>query len=220
MRTLLTCEEAEWGALLGTGWVPPEGADSGGGAADAGMQTTHNVLAKLEAPLAESGMSLEQPGPEAQQLGETMLPKPVVPSHQSGKPVLVQSQKSAAVQQPSLATSKGNVTGPEATSKTAASRSGQQQPVLPPPQVIDGMWVVPVHSVLTLPEQRLAFDSPPAGARKVVLATNIAETSITIPDAVYVVDAGVARQKMFDAVNNMQVLGLTWISKASAKQRR
>ena len=68
--------------------------------------------------------------------------------------------------------------------------------------------------------QREIFDSPPAGVRKIVLATNIAETSITIDDVVHVVDAGKSKEKTYDALNNMACLTPSWTSKASAHQRR
>jgi len=94
------------------------------------------------------------------------------------------------------------------------------QTVLPPPRVVEGMWVVPLHSILTLEEQRLGFKPPPAGARKIVLATNVAETSITIPDVVYVVDGGRCKQRIYDPVNKLSMLAGEWISQASAEQRR
>jgi HrpA-like RNA helicase len=54
----------------------------------------------------------------------------------------------------------------------------------------------------------------------VVLATNVAETSITIPDVVYVVDGGRHKQRTYDAVNKLSVLSSAWVSKASAEQRK
>src|SRR5207237_5142781 len=60
----------------------------------------------------------------------------------------------------------------------------------------------------------------PAGARKVVLATNIAETSLTIPGVRVVVDSGLARRASFDPVSGMSLLTTRRISRASADQRR
>lgn len=52
-----------------------------------------------------------------------------------------------------------------------------------------------------------------------VLATNVAESSITVPDVVYVVDAGKAKEKSYDTVNKLATLTPGWITLASAKQR-
>jgi len=64
------------------------------------------------------------------------------------------------------------------------------------------------------------FDIPPEGVRKIVLATNIAETSITIEDVVYVVDTGKVKENREDEQNQMMTLVETWVAKSSAKQRR
>lgn len=68
--------------------------------------------------------------------------------------------------------------------------------------------------------QRLIFDRPPEGIRKIVLATNMAETSITINDVVYVIDCGKAKETSYDALNNTPCLLPSWISKAAARQVR
>ena len=68
--------------------------------------------------------------------------------------------------------------------------------------------------------QREIFARPRAGVRKIVAATNIAETSITIDDIVFVVDAGKAKEKTYDPVNRLACLMPAWISRASARQRR
>lgn len=80
--------------------------------------------------------------------------------------------------------------------------------------------VIPLHSGLSPQQQRLVFSSPPKGKRKVVVATNIAETSITIPDIVAVVDSGRVKETVYDAENNIVRLVSTWVSQAAAKQRR
>ncbi|KAH9609039.1 hypothetical protein KSS87_007653 [Heliosperma pusillum] len=76
------------------------------------------------------------------------------------------------------------------------------------------------HSSMASSEQRLIFEKPADGVRKIVLATNIAETSITIDDVVFVVDCGKAKETSYDALNNTPCLLPTWISKVSAQQRR
>lgn len=72
------------------------------------------------------------------------------------------------------------------------------------------------HRLLCM--QRLIFDKPCDGVRKIILATNIAETSITIDDVVYVIDCGKAKETSYDALNNTPCLLPSWISKASAHQ--
>ncbi|XP_047940847.1 DExH-box ATP-dependent RNA helicase DExH5, mitochondrial isoform X1 [Salvia hispanica] len=76
------------------------------------------------------------------------------------------------------------------------------------------------HGSMGSAEQKLIFDRPQDGIRKVVLATNIAETSITIDDVVFVIDCGKAKEASYDALNNTSCLLPSWISKVSAKQRR
>jgi len=83
----------------------------------------------------------------------------------------------------------------------------------------DKFRLLPLHSSLSPAEQSAVFDTMPPGVRKVVLATNIAETSITIDDAVFVIDAGRAKQSMFDERKNMRRLVDVWISQAEARQR-
>jgi ATP-dependent helicase HrpB len=77
----------------------------------------------------------------------------------------------------------------------------------------------PLHGELDLNAQRAAIDPAPAGKRKVVLATNIAETSLTIDGVRVVIDAGLARVPRFDPGSGMTRLDTQRISKASATQR-
>ncbi|KAH8891383.1 P-loop containing nucleoside triphosphate hydrolase protein [Thozetella sp. PMI_491] len=82
------------------------------------------------------------------------------------------------------------------------------------------LHVLPLHASLETKEQRKVFASAPHGKRKVVVATNVAETSITIDDIVAVIDSGRVKETSFDPQNNMRKLEETWASKAACKQRR
>ena len=80
--------------------------------------------------------------------------------------------------------------------------------------------ILPLHSSLSNAEQTAIFQKPPKGKRKIVLSTNIAETSITIDDVVFVVDAGRVKENRYDDLNKMPTLAECWASKAATKQRR
>lgn len=103
--------------------------------------------------------------------------------------------------------------------------------------------IYPLHSSLSLAEQKAIFEVPPVGVRKIVVSTSeyhqwfhrslrqecfsmffanvdIAETSITIEDVVYVVDSGKLKENRRDEVNETPTLVECWVSRASAKQRR
>ncbi|MBU2294454.1 MAG: ATP-dependent helicase HrpB [Gammaproteobacteria bacterium] len=77
----------------------------------------------------------------------------------------------------------------------------------------------PLHGELDLSAQRAAIEPAPPGLRKVVLATNIAETSLTIDGVRVVIDAGLARVPRFDPNSGMTRLDTQRISRASATQR-
>ncbi|KAI1178028.1 ATP dependent RNA helicase [Nemania sp. FL0916] len=82
-------------------------------------------------------------------------------------------------------------------------------------------WEVhPLHSSIATEDQERAFLVPPDGIRKIVLATNIAETGITIPDVTCVIDTGKHREMRFDERRQLSRLIDTFISRANAKQRR
>ena len=80
--------------------------------------------------------------------------------------------------------------------------------------------ILALHSSLSSDDQRGVFARPPAGVRKVVIATNIAETSITIDDVVYVIDTGKCKENHYDPSSRMPSLKETWISRANARQRQ
>uniref|UniRef100_A0A1B0DGR7 RNA helicase n=1 Tax=Phlebotomus papatasi TaxID=29031 RepID=A0A1B0DGR7_PHLPP len=80
--------------------------------------------------------------------------------------------------------------------------------------------LVPLHSTLTNEEQSMVFQKVKAPKRKIVLSTNIAETSVTIDDCVFVIDCGHMKEKRFDSNRNMESLELVWVSRANALQRK
>ncbi|MEW5311175.1 MAG: hypothetical protein WDW38_002911 [Sanguina aurantia] len=108
------------------------------------------------------------------------------------------------------------LTGLDEITKLYAALTGRGVMLAPGSQPL---LVLPLHSSLPTEQQQMIFELPPPGMRKVVLATNIAETSITISDVVYVVDAGKAKEKSYDIVNKLATLLPAWITLASAKQR-
>lgn len=79
--------------------------------------------------------------------------------------------------------------------------------------------VFPLYASLPTEQQIRVFQSVPTGTRKVVIATNIAETSVTVPGVRYVVDCGFTREKRFDARSGMESLETVHVSRVSAQQR-
>jgi len=79
--------------------------------------------------------------------------------------------------------------------------------------------ILPVYSALPSEMQTRIFDPAPPGSRKVVVATNIAETSLTIDGIHYVVDPGFVKQKVYNSKTGIDQLVVTPISQAQAKQR-
>jgi len=80
--------------------------------------------------------------------------------------------------------------------------------------------VLQLHSGIPSQDQRRVLRRPPVGTRKIVLSTNIAETSLTIDDVVFVVDTGRAKEKDYDPHLKTSTLQPVWVSKSSSKQRK
>ncbi|KAG0052532.1 DEAH-box ATP-dependent RNA helicase prp22 [Gryganskiella cystojenkinii] len=85
--------------------------------------------------------------------------------------------------------------------------------------MVPELIILPVYSALPSEMQSRIFEPTPPGARKVVIATNVAETSITIDGIYYVVDPGFVKQNAYDAKLGMDSLIVTPISQAQARQR-
>ncbi|KNG50425.1 deah-box rna helicase [Stemphylium lycopersici] len=88
-----------------------------------------------------------------------------------------------------------------------------------PEETVMNVHVLPLYSQLPTNQQLRVFEQPPDGSRLIVLATNVAETSLTIPGIRYVFDCGRAKEKKYDRVTGVQSFEVGWISKASANQR-
>eukprot|EP00948_MAST-09A_sp_MAST-9A-sp1_P001859 g1859.t1 len=80
--------------------------------------------------------------------------------------------------------------------------------------------VLELHGSLSPSEQGLVFRPPPSGVRKIVVSTNVAETSVTINDVAFVIDSGRVKEMRFDALNRVSTLVDCFCSRAAAKQRR
>ena len=79
--------------------------------------------------------------------------------------------------------------------------------------------VLPLYSALPPQQQKKVFKQVPEGTRKIVVATNVAETSLTIDGVVFVVDCGFAKQKVFNPKLRVESLLVTAVSQAAANQR-
>ncbi|XP_068981713.1 probable ATP-dependent RNA helicase spindle-E [Bombus flavifrons] len=79
--------------------------------------------------------------------------------------------------------------------------------------------IVILHSSITSEEQQRIFQKPPHGYRRLILSTNIAESSITVPDVKYVIDFCLIKHLITDPHTNFSCLELKWASKANCEQR-
>uniref|UniRef100_A0A452QI28 DEAH-box helicase 37 n=1 Tax=Ursus americanus TaxID=9643 RepID=A0A452QI28_URSAM len=81
------------------------------------------------------------------------------------------------------------------------------------------LHVLPLYSLLAPEKQAQVFQPPPEGTRLCVVATNVAETSLTIPGIKYVVDCGKVKKRHYDRVTGVSSFRVSWVSQASADQR-
>ena len=81
------------------------------------------------------------------------------------------------------------------------------------------LLILPIYSSLPSDQQKRVFKRYSPGIRKCVIATNIAETSITVPNIRYVIDPGFVKQKAYDPTRRMETLVTVPISKVAAQQR-
>ncbi|XP_050328897.1 probable ATP-dependent RNA helicase kurz [Bactrocera neohumeralis] len=81
------------------------------------------------------------------------------------------------------------------------------------------LWVLPLYSLLSPEKQNRIFQPPPEGCRLCIVSTNVAETSLTIPNIKYVVDSGRQKTRLYDKITGVSAFVVTYTSKASADQR-
>ncbi|CAF3861619.1 unnamed protein product [Rotaria sordida] len=84
---------------------------------------------------------------------------------------------------------------------------------------IEPLYVLPLYAILSSEKQARVFKPPPPGTRLCVVATNVAETSITISSVKYIVDCGKVKTKYYDKLTGVSTFRIEWTSKASANQR-
>ncbi|KAL2718178.1 putative ATP-dependent RNA helicase kurz [Vespula squamosa] len=84
---------------------------------------------------------------------------------------------------------------------------------------IQPLWVLPLYSLLPSYKQAKVFERPPENCRLCVVSTNVAETSLTIPNIKYVIDCGRCKMRMYDKVTGVSTYNICYISKAAANQR-
>jgi ATP-dependent RNA helicase DHX8/PRP22 len=86
------------------------------------------------------------------------------------------------------------------------------------PKEFPNVEIVPIYSTLDNIEQEKAFMNAPPGKRKIVISTNLAETSMTIPGIKYVIDTGYTKTKIYDTKSGVEILTILPTSQASADQ--
>ncbi|RNF16341.1 putative ATP-dependent RNA helicase [Trypanosoma conorhini] len=84
---------------------------------------------------------------------------------------------------------------------------------------LNSLHILPLYALMNFSKQQEVFEEPPTGKRLCVIATNVAETSITIPNIRYVVDTGRVKTKSIDESTGASCFRVEWTSQASAEQR-
>ncbi|KAF8774277.1 ATP-dependent RNA helicase TDRD9 like protein [Argiope bruennichi] len=84
----------------------------------------------------------------------------------------------------------------------------------------NNFWIIPLHSTITVEEQTKVFRKASPDQRKIIISTNIAESSITVPDVKYVIDFCLTKNLITDPISNYTCLKLEWASKSNCVQRK
>ncbi|KFK36241.1 hypothetical protein AALP_AA4G096500 [Arabis alpina] len=114
-----------------------------------------------------------------------------------------------------LADKKGSESAEPTKSIAVENQEAEQEKKTSPGK----LRVLPLYAMLSPAAQLRVFEEVDEGERLVVVATNVAETSLTIPGIKYVVDTGRVKVKNYDSKTGMETYEVDWISQASASQR-
>ncbi|KAJ1691567.1 hypothetical protein LUZ63_015722 [Rhynchospora breviuscula] len=109
--------------------------------------------------------------------------------------------------------------GSKSSDETMATSEKPKQKDKPDPVCHSGLHVLPLYAMLPASAQLRVFQDVPQSKRLIVVATNVAETSLTIPGIKYVVDTGKVKVKNYNHTIGVASYDVSWISKASAAQR-
>ncbi|CAK4029981.1 related to DEAH-box RNA helicase (Dhr1) [Lecanosticta acicola] len=111
------------------------------------------------------------------------------------------------------------ITGLDEDDAEDAEFEVEVDPSLPQRSGVLKPHILSLYAALPTNQQMKVFERPPEGSRPIILATNVAETSLTIPGIRYVFDCGRSKEKQYDTSTGVQEFRIDWISKASASQR-
>ena len=106
--------------------------------------------------------------------------------------------------------------GPSASTNDSAVTQSKKTKVTKRPNRVN---VLPLYSMLPGPQQLRAFAPAPKGTRMIVVATNVAETSVTIPGIRYVVDTGRVKERVYQKRSGVGSFDIRWASQAAVNQR-
>lgn len=189
-------------------------------AADLGLALALDVQAQLREDLRIVVMSATLDGErlaqflDAPRLSSAGRSFPVAVSHfPARRDEALEAQARRAVEQ-ALAEHPGDVLVFLPGQREIARTQAALEQALPP-----GIQVLPLHGELPVDQQSRVLQPDPQGQRRVVLATNVAESSVTLPGVRVVVDAGLAREPRYDPNSGFSRLDVVNIAQASADQR-
>ncbi len=176
-----------------------------------GQREIAKVASLLSPPLAKAGGGREGVAFSSASEGKSTPPHPSpAPAGEGAKPALLHSLS------PPPAKAGG---GREGVALSAASEGKGTPPHPSPAPAGEGVEILALHGELPIEQQARVLQPASDGRRRVVLATNVAESSVTLPGVRVVVDAGLAREPRFDPNSGFSRLDVVAIAQASADQR-